>query len=150
MDKIKGKAVQTEQTNSTTNAKFTRAWAYIMLFLAIALEVLGLSLLKVFEAHNLSTIGKVVLIILMNLSYFLMSLTLREIAVGVAYAVWEIVGGIGVLLVSFVFFDPHLSMAQYFGICIGFLGIVCIILGEEHNEVSADSKQSVESSASKG
>jgi len=123
-----------------------------MLFVAIGLEICGLSLLKVFSQNP--ALSKIILIALMNLSYFLMSLTLRQIAVGVAYATWEIVGGIGVLLVSFVFFDPHLSTQQYFGIIIGFVGIVCIILGEEHCDngehssrheaLSVDSKQARE------
>lgn len=124
--------MQTRQINSATN--FTRAWAWAMLMFAIALEICGLSILKALDNAGHGTAGKVALVVLMNISYFLMSLTLRQIAVGVAYATWEIVGGIGVLLVSFVFFDPHLSTAQYFGIALGFSGIVCIILGEEHSE----------------
>ncbi|MGX2971370.1 DMT family transporter [Helicobacter sp. T3_23-1059] len=129
--------------------KLSRTNAWIMLFAAIGLEICGLSLLKVFEANPI--LGKVILIALMNLSYFLMSLTLRQIAVGVAYATWEIIGGIGVLLVSFVFFDPVLTTEQYFGIVIGFVGIICIILGEEHSEESPqeshkDSNQMQESS----
>ena len=110
-----------------------------MLMSAIALEICGLSILKALDSAGHGALGKVALIVLMNLSYFLMSLTLRQIAVGVAYATWEIVGGIGVLLVSFVFFDPHLSTAQYVGIALGFGGIVCIILGEEHAESSEKS-----------
>lgn len=125
--------------------KLSRTNAWIMLFAAIGLEICGLSLLKVFEANPI--LGKAILIALMNLSYFLMSLTLRQIAVGVAYATWEIIGGIGVLLVSFVFFDPVLSTEQYFGIVIGFVGIICIILGEEHSgESSQKSSQMQESS----
>lgn len=111
-----------------------------MLIAAIALEICGLSILKALDNAGQGAIGKVALVILMNLSYFLMSLTLRQIAVGVAYATWEIVGGIGVLLVSFVFFEPHLSTAQYFGIALGFSGIVCIILGEEHSENGSSSQ----------
>lgn len=136
--------MQTKQINSETNAKFTRAWAWAMLMFAIALEICGLSILKALDNAGHGALGKVALIVLMNVSYFLMSLTLRQIAVGVAYATWEIVGGIGVLLVSFVFFDPHLSTAQYFGIALGFSGIVCIILGEEHGEsqgLGADSSK---------
>ena len=125
-----------------TNAKFTRARAWAMLIAAIALEILGLSILKALDNAGHGALGKVALVVLMNISYFLMSLTLRQIAVGVAYATWEIVGGIGVLLVSFVFFDPHLSTAQYFGIAFGFAGIVCIILGEEHAESSLNSADS--------
>ena len=135
--KHKGSALQT-----STNAKFTRARAWAMLLAAIVLEILGLSILKALDNAGHGAFGKVALIVLMNISYFLMSLTLRQIAVGVAYATWEIVGGIGVLLVSFVFFDPHLSTAQYFGIALGFAGIVCIILGEEHAESSLDSADS--------
>lgn len=117
-----------------------------MLMLAIALEICGLSILKALDNAGQGALGKVALVVLMNISYFLMSLTLRQIAVGVAYATWEIVGGIGVLLVSFVFFDPHLSTAQYFGIALGFAGIVCIILGEEHAESSDKSAKIAESS----
>lgn len=111
-----------------------RLKAWLMLMAAIALEILGLSLLEVFKDRPI--LSKLLLILLINLSYFLMSLTLRQIAVGVAYATWEIVGGIGVLLVSLIFFAPTLSTAQYLGIIIGFTGIVCIILGEDHNDHS--------------
>ena len=107
----------------------TKAWA--MLMGAIALEILGLNLLQVFHAH--ATLDKVLLLIFMNVSYFLMSLALRQISVGVAYATWEIVGGVGVLLTSFVFFAPNLSPQHYVGIAVGFTGIVFIILGEEHS-----------------
>ncbi len=130
------KRIRFVQTNAT-NAKSSRTVAWAMLIAAIALEICGLSILKALDNAGQGTIGKVALVILMNLSYFLMSLTLRQIAVGVAYATWEIVGGIGVLLVSFVFFEPHLSTAQYFGITLGFSGIVCIILGEEHSNGSS-------------
>lgn len=130
------KRIRFVQTNAT-NAKNSRTVAWAMLIAAIALEICGLSILKALDNAGQGTIGKVALVILMNLSYFLMSLTLRQIAVGVAYATWEIVGGIGVLLVSFVFFEPHLNTAQYFGIALGFSGIVCIILGEEHSNGSS-------------
>lgn len=120
----------------------SRFLAWVALILAIALEICGLSLLKVFETLGNGIIGKILLVIFMAVSYFLMSLTLREIAVGVAYATWEIVGGIGVLLISFVFFSPHLSTEQYFGIAFGFIGIICIILGEKHSEDATDSTES--------
>ena len=116
--------------------KISRPSAWIMLCLAIALEILGLSLLQVFEERP--TLSKVILLAFMNASYFLMSLALRQISVGVAYAAWEIIGGIGVLFVSFIFFDPILSTQQYFGVVLGFIGIVCIILGEKHTDEKAN------------
>lgn len=116
--------------------KLSRFTAWIMLFFAIVLEILGLSLLQVFDER--STLSKVILLVFMNASYFLMSLALRQISVGVAYAAWEIIGGIGVLFVSFIFFDPILSTQQYFGVALGFVGIVCIILGEKHPDKKAN------------
>ena len=118
--------------------KFSRFGAWAMLMAAISLEILGLSLLEVFKERPI--FSKIILVLLMNVSYFLMSLTLRQISVGVAYATWEIVGGIGILLVSFVFFAPNLSTSQYLGIIVGFTGIVCIILGEEHSDKKEVSK----------
>ena len=77
--------------------KISRIRSWIMLCLAIALEIAGLSLLQVFEESPV--LSKVILVCFMNASYFLMSLALRQISVGVAYAAWEIIGGIGVLFV---------------------------------------------------
>lgn len=122
---------------SRTKSRRSLAWA--MLIAAISLEICALSLLEIFTNANRAMLGKVILLALMNLSYFLMSLTLRDIAVGVAYAVWEIVGGIGVLVVSFIFFAPNLSTAQICGIVVGFTGIVLIILGEKHEKFSSNS-----------
>lgn len=116
--------------------KNSRIRSWIMLCLAIALEIAGLSLLQVFEESPI--LSKVILVCFMNASYFLMSLALRQISVGVAYAAWEIIGGIGVLFVSFIFFNPILSTQQYFGVALGFIGIVCIIVGEKH-DTSANS-----------
>lgn len=116
--------------------KNSRIRSWIMLCLAIALEIAGLSLLQVFEESPV--LSKVILVCFMNASYFLMSLALRQISVGVAYAAWEIIGGIGVLFVSFIFFNPILSTQQYFGVVLGFIGIVCIIIGEKH-DTSANS-----------
>ncbi|RDU64031.1 SMR drug efflux transporter [Helicobacter didelphidarum] len=126
-----------------------RIFAWFFLLLAIALEVSALALLKVIPLWlesigtngivtlfglEISTtmIAKVNLLFMIAISYYCMSLALRKIALGVAYSTWEIVGLIGVLLISFVFFDPSLSVQQYIGIGVGFVGIICVILGEEH------------------
>ncbi|MGI0439052.1 DMT family transporter [Helicobacter himalayensis] len=107
----------------------SRQIAWVFLLLAIALEVSGVSMLKALQNP---LYGKITMIIFVNFSYFFMALALRQIALGVAYSVWEILGLVGVLAISFLFFNPHLSTQQYFGIVVGFVGIICIIAGEEH------------------
>ena len=76
-------------------------------------------------------IAKAVMLSMIAASYYCMSLALRKIALGVAYSVWEIVGMIGILFISFLFFPPNLTLKEYIGIAVGFVGIICVILGEE-------------------
>lgn len=126
-----------------------RALAWFFLIFAILLEVGGVTSLEVipmlldsYSVENnillfdftipIPLIAKAILLIMIGVSYYFMSLALRTIALGVAYSTWEIVGLIGILLISFFFFDPQLTTQQYIGIVCGFVGIICVILGEEH------------------
>lgn len=126
-----------------------RFFAWIFLIIAILLEVSAVALLqgipKILESSGInginifgyeisnSLIAKINLMIMIALSYYCMSLALREIALGVAYSIWEVVGLIGVLLITFIFFNPNLSTQQYIGIALGFIGVICVIFGEEHS-----------------
>ena len=128
--------------------KSSRILAWIFLLLAISLEVGGVALLQgipaLLEDYDINGVvvfgfsisnpllAKFNLIIMISISYYCMSLALRNISLGVAYSTWEIVGLIGVLLISFIFFDPNLSTQQYIGIAVGFIGVICVICGEEH------------------
>lgn len=125
-----------------------RITAWIFLIIAILLEVSAVGLLqgipKILNALNIehislfnftlshTFIAKANLLIMISISYYCMSLALREIALGVAYSIWEIIGLIGILFISFVFFNPSLSTQQYIGIALGFIGVICVILGENH------------------
>lgn len=135
---------QDSKDNSQTRRT---SWAFLMC--AILLEVCGVAMLQAiplwlepFSNEGIVSIGnidfssamlaKLVLLCMIAASYYCMSLALRKIALGVAYSVWEIVGMIGILFVSFLFFSPHLTIKEYTGIIIGFIGITCVIMGEEH------------------
>ena len=109
------------------------AWAFLLV--AIVLEVCSASML---EYSQNALWGKFAVLVLISFSYFFMSLTLRQIPLGVAYAVWEVVGLIGVLLVSFVLFDIKLNFQQYLGIALGFAGVLCVSFGEKDEEDSSE------------
>ncbi len=72
--------------------------SYYYLALAIAAEVAGTSLLKVTEEFS-KPIPTTFLVIFYFISLWLMTLALRELPLGVVYAVWS---GLGIVLVAMI------------------------------------------------
>ena len=72
--------------------------SYFYLALAIAAEVAGTSLLKVTEEFS-KPIPTTFLVIFYFISLWLMTLALRELPLGVVYAVWS---GLGIVLVAII------------------------------------------------
>ena len=72
--------------------------SYFYLALAIAAEVAGTSLLKVTEEFS-KLIPTTFLVIFYIISFWLMTLALRDLPLGVVYAVWS---GLGIVLVAIV------------------------------------------------
>jgi len=70
--------------------------AYIFLALAIITEVIGTTLLK--STEEFTKIGpSIIVVISYLLSFYFLTLTLRTIPVGIAYAIWA---GLGIFLVT--------------------------------------------------
>ena len=72
--------------------------SYFYLALAIAAEVAGTSLLKVTEEFT-KLIPTTFLVIFYLISFWLMTLALRDLPLGVVYAVWS---GLGIVLVAII------------------------------------------------
>ncbi len=72
--------------------------SYFYLALAIAAEVAGTSLLKATEEFS-KLIPTTFLVVFYVLSFWLMTLALRDLPLGVVYAVWS---GLGICLVAIV------------------------------------------------
>ena len=71
---------------------------YFYLALAIAAEVAGTSLLKATEEFT-KLVPTAFLVIFYCISFWLMTLALRDLPLGVVYAVWS---GLGIVLVAVV------------------------------------------------
>ena len=71
---------------------------YFYLALAIAAEVAGTSLLKATEEFT-KLIPTTFLVIFYIISFWLMTLALRDLPLGVVYAVWS---GLGIVLVAII------------------------------------------------
>ena len=70
---------------------------YAFLFTAIVLEVIGTSALKASEQFT-KLLPIIVMVVCYGTSFFFLSLVLRTLPVGIAYAIWS---GLGIVLVTF-------------------------------------------------
>jgi small multidrug resistance pump len=71
---------------------------YLYLFMAILAEVVATSALK--SAEGFTKLGPSLLVVLgYGAAFYLLSLVLRDMTVGVAYAIWS---GVGIVLVALV------------------------------------------------
>ncbi len=100
---------------------------YAILAVAIISEVIGTLSLKASEGF--SRLGpSVVVVIAYGLAFYFLSLTLKTIPVGIAYAVWS---GIGVTLVAFIgwlIFGQKLDLAAVVGMGLIIAGVIVLNL----------------------
>lgn len=95
--------------------------AWLALAIAIVAEVIGTSALKLAEGFTRPW-PSVVVVIGYATSFYFLSVVLRQLPVGVAYAVWSGVGTVLITLVGVVAFRQRIDLA-------GLLGIALIIAG---------------------
>lgn len=100
-------------------------WLYLVL--AIACEVVATSALKATEGFTRWQPSALV-VVGYGLAFFFLSLTLRSIPVGIAYAIWA---GAGVVLVSiagWLLYQQALDLAALLGIGLIVAGVLVINL----------------------
>ena len=102
---------------------------WIYLALAVAAEVCGLALMKLFGETGRSE-GLVILYLFVAVSYFLLAKAVKTISVGVAYAVWEGAGIALITLVSALGFQQFLTQRELLGLSMVIVGIWIIHAGE--------------------
>jgi small multidrug resistance pump len=75
-----------------------RSSAYVLLAIAIVAEVVATSALRASDGFT-RLIPATVVVVGYGISFYLLSLTLRSIPVGIVYAVWS---GAGIVLITLV------------------------------------------------
>lgn len=96
---------------------------YLFLALAIIFEVFGSSFLKLTEGFT-KPVPTAILVIAYLGCFFFLSLALKSIPLGVAYAIWA---GLGIVLtaaVSVVIYKQTLDLAAVIGIALIVIGVV--------------------------
>ncbi len=98
-------------------------WFYLAI--AIVSEVLATSALKASDGFT-RLYPSIVVIVGYGLAFYFLSLTLRTIPVGVAYAVWSGVGIVLLSLLGWIVYGQRLDLAALVGIALIAAGIIVL------------------------
>ena len=82
---------------------------WLFLFIAIIAEVIATSALKSSEGFS-KPIASIVVVLGYMIAFYCLSLTLKTIPVGIAYAVWSGVGIVLITTVAWFVFDQKLLL----------------------------------------
>lgn len=99
------------------------SWLYLAA--AIVSEVIATSSLKASDGFS-RTIPSVVVVVGYGISFYFLSLTLRTMPVGIAYAVWSGVGIVLISAVGWVLFHQRLDAAALAGMGLIIAGVLVI------------------------
>ncbi|UPK76861.1 multidrug efflux SMR transporter [Nocardioidaceae bacterium SCSIO 66511] len=105
--------------------------AYAYLLAAISLEVLGTSLLP--ASHGFTrTLPTLACLAAYAGSFFSLAQTVREIPIGVAYAMWAGLGTAAIVTVGVVALGESVSPIKVVGVALVIGGVVVLNLGGAH------------------
>ncbi|MGC4094518.1 MAG: SMR family transporter [Polyangiaceae bacterium] len=95
---------------------------YLFLAIAIVLEVIATSALKA-TAGFTRLVPSFVALVSYGVSFYLLSLALRSIPVGIAYAIWSGTGVALVTLAAWILFSQRLDLAAFIGMTLIAAGV---------------------------
>lgn len=100
---------------------------WLFLFIAIIAEVIATSALKSSEGFS-KPIASIVVVLGYMIAFYCLSLTLKTIPVGIAYAVWSGVGIVLITTVAWFVFDQKLDVWGIVGIALIMSGVLILNL----------------------
>jgi len=100
---------------------------WIYLTIAILSEVIATSSLKAADGFT-RWAPSLIVVIGYSASFYFLSLTLRTLPVGVAYAIWSGVGVALVSLIGWAIYNQSLNLATFIGITLICIGVIVLTL----------------------
>lgn len=100
---------------------------YLYLFLAILAEVAATTSLKSSEQFT-RLVPSVIVVVGYAVAFYLLSIVLKTMQVGVAYAIWTSIGIVLVTILGFLFFKQVPDVPAIIGILLIAGGVLCITL----------------------
>ena len=101
--------------------------AWLTLALAIVAEVIGTSALKASEGFS-RLWPSVVVVAGYGVAFYFLSLTLKQIPVGIAYAVWSGAGTVLITVIGVLAFRQKIDLAGVVGIALIVTGVLVLNL----------------------
>ncbi|WP_250153690.1 multidrug/spermidine efflux SMR transporter subunit MdtJ [Cedecea lapagei] len=101
---------------------------WILLGLAIAAEITGTLSMK-WSSVNESNMGYIFMLVMIAISYIFLAFSVKKIALGVAYAMWEGIGILFITVFSVMLFDESISPLKILGLTTLVIGIALIKSG---------------------
>lgn len=102
---------------------------YLYLIMAICIEIIATSSLK--ASNGFTNLGfTIVSLIGYAISFYSLSIALRIIPVGIAYAIWSGVGTVGICMIGWLIYQQKLTMISIMGILCIIIGVLIINLGQ--------------------
>lgn len=98
-----------------------------ILFLAIVSEVVATSALKFSDGFS-KLVPTIIVIVGYGISFYLLSLTLKSLPIGITYAIWSGAGIVFISLIGWLFMGQKLDMASLVGIAFIIAGVMIINL----------------------
>ena len=103
------------------------AAVYALLFLAIVLEVIGTTALQMSQQFT-KLLPSAVLVVCYATAFYLLSLTLKSIPVGIAYAIWSALGIVLISAVGLIYFKQRLDLPAMIGLGLIISGVLVVNL----------------------
>ena len=100
---------------------------WIFLCVAIIAEVIATSALKSSEGFS-KPIASVIVVLGFIIAFYCLSLTLKTIPVGIAYAIWSRAGIVLVTIIAWIVFDQKLDVWGIIGIALIMSGVLVLNL----------------------
>ncbi|WP_339338105.1 SMR family transporter [uncultured Oceanicoccus sp.] len=98
---------------------------YLYLTLAIIAEVIGTTALKASEGFS-KPLPSVLVVLGYCAAFYFLSLVLKTIPVGIAYAIWAGMGIVLMAIVGILFFDQTIDFPAVIGLLLIISGVVVI------------------------
>lgn len=96
---------------------------YLLLAMAIILEVVGSSFLKASEGFT-KWLPSTIVVVAYMISFYFLSLVLKTIPLGIAYAIWSGVGIVLTATIGLIVFKQKLDLPAIIGILFIVVGVV--------------------------
>lgn len=96
---------------------------WLILFIAIIGETIGTSALK--ESEGFTKLpASLIAIVGYGIAFYFLSLTLKEMPMGIAYAIWSAVGIVILAIIGYLKFNQTLDIPAIIGIILIILGVI--------------------------